>query len=578
MNSVSENLAPKSIDQLDNEPGNTTLESNLFNSILGTLTFDINMKVQENLMKEDQNSSIDGDSSPDKSLSPEKLEFNVSKEVTQLLNDEKQNSPTNSESNLTKFLNELDDTTINNENESLINTKADETANETNELTMNDTTTVSDTTLSTLNTKSIIEQNVSNITNDDQNQQESTEKSPEASKIEENQSKENIEENQTNNPLLSTELPAESLNVSHQSENSSDSYPHLPKDCQLNLGGISTISPSENKGPCYTYSMPGNLQKIVYHSPDSLICQALAQHQLPLLTKEDKTHLLSDLYKYTSLCSSKGLIFEAAYVNSVAETLKNSPDFIPTRLDKKRVEENIQYAAQELKAQNDYWDSQNKLIETEYATGLKELELKLFHEQDMLDHEWQSQKKILKYSKPSPTLLNARYSASQQIRMRDFEGAKSAGETIRRIEKIESEEAQKRMNAGYMNADAALMRKYDLECSTKSVIRDKRLCAASIARERAMKPVVKRQEKLLGEKARLEAIERSAQQVKTRPIPVIANDANAPFYDLNGTPKLKLNPVTLINRGRDAGNSSKMQSARRSTNNPRSPSRLGGRK
>ncbi|EAY03137.1 hypothetical protein TVAG_329100 [Trichomonas vaginalis G3] len=562
------------------------------------------MKVQKGLDKDDPNSSIDSLSSPSKSVTNDKLEINLSNEVQQLLDEEKAPPKSPSDHNLTSLLKEVEDSTIiaNNESQEQNESKSPEEnpQPETQNTTISDNTT--DTTLSTLNTKELIQSELSTPVNHENNENQTTtnevkeqlpdnQENPTISNettientnstiLNETAMNETTNDNENNNELLTTELPIESLNISHNSDKSSDSFPKLPQDCRLNLGGISTLSPSEDQGPCYTYSMPGNLQRIVYHSPDSLICQALAQHQLPLLTKEDKTHLLSDLYKYTSICSSKGLIFEAAYINSVAENLKNSPDYIPTRLDMKRCNENLAYAEQEIKDQTEYWENQTKLIETEYSTGLKELELKLLHEQDMLDHEWQSQKKILKYSKPSPALLNARYSASQLIRQRDFEKAKKAGEVIRTIEKVESAEAEKRMKEGYLAADNLLTKKYEMECSTKGVIREKKLCSAQIAKERSMKPVVKRFQKLTAEKEKLTNIEKSAQLVKTRPVPVIPSDANSPFIDLNSTPKLKLTPITPINRKRSAtatGNTSSLQSSRRSKQSMRSPSRLGQR-
>ena len=406
----------------------------------------------------------------------------------------------------------------------------------------------------------------------------------------ENDQKREIEketdETKENQDLTRTEVVPDTVGTSSSS-------PRIPESCYLNLDNVKSLEPQDDKGPTYTYTMPGNLHKVVYHSPDSLVCKALAMCPLPPLTKDEKDSLISDLLKYTSICSEKGMIYEAAYVSNIKDTIRNTPDFVTVKYDLKRCQESLNYAEDEINAQKKFWENQRMMIQTEYETGMKELEMRHHQQQDMLDQEWQSTRKMQQYSKPSPQLLDLRYKTSRLISTKQFERAKQNGQKLAEMEAIECEENTRRMNEAYRLADANLERKYQHDCEVLKVIRDKKMDAATHSEERAFKPVNRRYEKLSAEKARLQATADRGLPIPGKQIPQFSQQSNLPFIDLNSTPKLNLKKVTLINRNRGdktkqtTQRNSRPQSAMsvstpkplvyRGERNNRSPSRLGKR-
>ena len=355
------------------------------------------------------------------------------------------------------------------------------------------------------------------------------------------------QQNETNQDLEKTEVVAENLGTS-------SSTPGIPESCYLNLNGVKSLAPQDDKGPTYTYSMPGNLHKVVYHSPDSLVCKALAMCPLPPLPKDEKDSLVSDLSKYTTTCAEKGMIYEAAYVNQIKDTIKETPDFYTVKYDLKRCNENITYAEDEINAQKKFWENQRMMIQTEYETAMKELEMRHHQNQDMLDQEWQSTRKMQKYSKPSPQLLDLRYKTQRLITTKQFERAKQNGQKLAELEAIESEENTRKMNAAYRLADANLERKFQADCEVLKVIRDKKMDAATHGEERAFKPVNRRYEKLSAEKAKLQATADRGLPIPGKQIPQFSQQCNLPFMDLNSTPKLPLKKVTLIKRKKEESN------------------------
>lgn len=369
---------------------------------------------------------------------------------------------------------------------------------------------------------------------------------------------------------------------------SSSGTPRLSPENFLDLTGIQSLDKEDNVGPIYQNTMPGELLKVVYHSPDSLVYMALAMLPIHNLESEMKKSVVADLSRYIQICTERGLIQEAIYVQKIKERVKKIPSVRSNRAEMALVTESLRYAESEVASEELFWANQREMADREYEISIQDLEIRKQQALDFLDRDWASGTKKRLYRKPSSKLLNMRYVTKQMMQSKQFDGAQYIGKKMIEQEQTEARAATARMEEAYRRQDYNVQRKFELERQTIEAAYRKKVMLIEHQKERSMKPINRRLTKLQNKKEKLltpkpvKSARRSSNDFE--PMPQIDQNDNYPFLQLNEgqyvAPKLNLPNIKLIQRNppKTSRDSGKGTSKRRvDSRSGRSLSRLGNR-
>ncbi|EAY00641.1 hypothetical protein TVAG_134310 [Trichomonas vaginalis G3] len=438
-----------------------------------------------------------------------------------------------------------------------------------------------------------VSQVLAGSTNNETDKQETTETQPENEekpKTDEENKQEN-KENQENTlslqplssviqeKLLDTDKPAEKDDKSTeiqqeekekpQTENENSTIENSELNLHLDQG-------TENNGAQQQpgCNMPLNLQKIVYHSENSLTYKALNGEELPPLTEGMYASIAHDLRKYIDICSEKGMISEAFYVQVICDGIKNDKTAQKVQKNKElhSIEQKIKQTNDEIEERNKYWNTEQEKIDRELEMSLQELEMQKDKAFTDLDNEWKSPQKMQLYSKPSPALLNMRDIVKRMIRAKKFEDVQTLSKLIETKEHEEAEEAQKRMDSDYRAADQHLFEKFEHEKKVIYANYEKRKYNIQRLREKNFRPINQRLENLTKQKESLlksqKKVMLSEKVTKKNRGKVTARDPtkssraaqneSVPLPSLIKNPKLHLQGVTPIRREKSSHSSASL--------------------
>jgi hypothetical protein len=171
------------------------------------------------------------------------------------------------------------------------------------------------------------------------------------------------------------------------------------------------------------------------------------------------------------------------------------------------------------------------------------------HQQSNLDKEWQSQRKQLRYAKPSSGLLNLRYRAQQMIITKRFAGMGDVTQLMHEMIEKESADAARKLNHDYRQADANLRKTYDKDRSTLVLAHETRLNNIVRERGRSLTPHATRYQKMQERVGELSRLASTPQPDIVIPPPKLPNCDNALLATLNKPPRLKMPVVQPIPRG-----------------------------
>jgi hypothetical protein len=294
--------------------------------------------------------------------------------------------------------------------------------------------------------------------------------------------------------------------------------------------------------------MPGELARIVYHAPTSLVYRTLALEPVPPMDAQTRASLVLDLKKYIEICSQRGLINEASYVNDVVATVRTVP--APTHFDRrwKQVHDDLAATETEVKLQNEYWDNQIAVHTREYEMTAHDLDVEYAQRQAELDEEWASEAKKKRYAKPSPEYLNMRYRSQRMIISKQFTKMGVITQMMNERQQFEAADAMRRMEDDYRRADANLRKNYETEKLALRLAHEKRMNNIARERERSLKPFRQRCQTVRERADELRAEGRSPQRPVRVPPPVLPNVDNELIATINDTPRLKLPRFTVRRR------------------------------
>lgn len=330
--------------------------------------------------------------------------------------------------------------------------------------------------------------------------------------------------------------------------------------------------------------IPPNLQKIVYHSENSLTYKALNGETLPPLTEGMYTSIAHDLRKYIDICSEKGLISEAFYVQVIHDNIKNDKTAQKVQNNKElhSLETKIKQTNDEIEERNKFWNTEQEKLDRELQMSLQELEMQKDKAFTDLDNEWKSPQKMQLYSKPSPALLNMRDIVKRMIKAKKFEDVQTLSKMIEAKEHEEAIEAQKRMDSDYRAADQRLVEKFEHEEKVIRANYEKRKYNIQRLKEKNFRPINQRLENLTKQKDQIlnqqkkviiqeKTHKKSRGKITTRDPTNSSRHQNesVPLPSLIKSPKLTLQGVTPIRREKSSHSSAALVRPRSGVNSPR---------
>lgn len=310
--------------------------------------------------------------------------------------------------------------------------------------------------------------------------------------------------------------------------------------------------------------MPPALKNVIYHAETSPTYRILNGETVPNLTQSIRNAVVSDLKKYIDISVDRGLISEACYIQTVIDSIKieKTDAQIMNERELASTEQKIKETNQEIEERNKFWDSQKELIDKELEMSLRDLEMQREIAIQKLDEEWQSEKKMQHYSKPSPALLNLRDMAKKMIKAKKFDEVQKISKMIESKEQVEAAEATKRMNADYRIADKNTQDKFDHEITVLRSNHETKINNLTRSKERNLRPIRQRLENLTKQRETIiknqkkatnpdnhQRIKVKSRAVATREIPKSTRRQNSSALpSILKNPKLSIAAVTPIKR------------------------------
>jgi hypothetical protein len=303
--------------------------------------------------------------------------------------------------------------------------------------------------------------------------------------------------------------------------------------------------------------LPPTLRPIVFHARDSLTYRALEGEQLHGLNQTMLTSVVNELRRYSSTAVENDLIDEACYIERCIENVRGDKSGEKMGLDRelKSLDERIREAYLELSEREQYWATQQAIIDRELEMALEDLQIENDQALSDFDNLWKSAKKKQVYSKPSVGLLDLRHKVKKLIRVKQFEEVRMVAAVVETKQKEEVDEATKRMNSGYLRADQQLNEKFELQRTVLIEAHHMKIHNLIRARERNLLPINQRIKNL--EKLKQEIIMTAKvceQQMVAAASMVLKKPANGQLLitsqlpTIIGMPKLALPAVTRMKK------------------------------
>ena len=283
----------------------------------------------------------------------------------------------------------------------------------------------------------------------------------------------------------------------NENQNDEDRVNAPPKEESYSKSPPKRQNEQENGG-----QMPPALKSILFHPPTSLTYRVLDGEIPTNMTTTMYTSIVNDLRKYIDSAVDHGLISEACYIQNVIDDLKldKGAEKISNDRELNSIDQKIKEANEEIDERVNYWNAQQTMIDKELEMSLQELEVQRSLAIQKLDEEWQSQKKMQLYSKPSPALLNLRDQVKKMIKAKKFEDVKALSKIITDKEQAEAAAATKRMNADYRAADQHIQEKFDHEKTVLYANHETKTNNIKRSKERNLRPLNQRLENLTKQK------------------------------------------------------------------------------
>jgi hypothetical protein len=260
---------------------------------------------------------------------------------------------------------------------------------------------------------------------------------------------------------------------------------------------------------------------------------------------------VADLRKCLQRCIERGYLPESAYVSQIIEQIRQErrelrePDIdgattvVRRQLaDARGMQDGLEVA----------WRNRLALLDAEEQIAVEDLRVRWGDAREQLEREWNTERAKARFNKPSPKLIELRWTAKKLMTVRKFDAAAALAGEIERLERDEAEEALRKMNLAFAVAAERVNQRFanDLETLRSLFITKRNLVERN--RDVTMRPVARqvnkyqKRDSLLAEKRRQASVRsRSASANVAEPLPadltINAKGAKLRLPDVSRAPR-----------------------------------------
>lgn len=241
--------------------------------------------------------------------------------------------------------------------------------------------------------------------------------------------------------------------------------------------------------------MPPNLQKMVTHPKDSVTYIAMCGASIIGYKKKVVDETVADIKKYVDKCIKNGYIEDAMYLDNILSQIATEKEQLKVAHDEeneKNIEERIEFYQNEIQSKETQFQQQEIVLDAQLEVDKTDLEMKKEEALQELENEWNSEKMIQKYNKPSPQLIEMRQTALRLMNAHRFEEAALLSAQIQAREEEEAAQAGYKMGEDYKLAVARVEKKFENDMMTMQLTHEKRKNNIKGELEKSLIPVKNR--------------------------------------------------------------------------------------
>lgn len=212
--------------------------------------------------------------------------------------------------------------------------------------------------------------------------------------------------------------------------------------------------------------VPKNVLSLTDVSSESLIYHALCGSLLSKIPSSVVSKVIVELKKLFDASVKKGYVTESAYIQSRIESLKEARGKAKRSIDRELYVSKLNRVESQLKESKRSMKEALDKLEIERQSALEKIEKRYGDASYQLELEWESNKTLSRFNKPSSHLIALKNEAQLCLQAHRFSEAAMIASEIEERENEESTEAGRRMNAAYKNAQDQLRNKFEQELST----------------------------------------------------------------------------------------------------------------